>query len=48
MSLSPFGLDIVLQDLHSLTVGGSMPLVLTFEHVGRLTVHATVTPADTP
>ena len=48
LSLSPFGLDIVLQDPGSLTVGGSVPLVLTFRHGGRVTVYATVTPPGTP
>jgi copper(I)-binding protein len=48
LSLSPFGLDIVLQDPGSLTVGGSVPLVLTFRHAGRVTVDATVTPPGTP
>ena len=48
LSLSPFGLDIVLQDPGSLTVGGSVPLVLTFRHGGRVTVYAAVTPPGTP
>jgi copper(I)-binding protein len=48
LSLSPFGLDIVLQDPGSLTVGASVPLVLTFRHAGRVTVDATVTPPGTP
>jgi copper(I)-binding protein len=48
LSLNPFGLDIVLQDPGSLTVGGSVPLILTFRHAGRVTVYATVTPPGTP
>ena len=48
LSLSPFGLDIVLQDPGSLTVGASVPLVLTFRHACRVTVYATVTPPGTP
>jgi copper(I)-binding protein len=48
LSLNPLGLDIVLQDPRSLTVGGSVPLVLTFRHGGRVTVYATVTPPGTP
>jgi copper(I)-binding protein len=48
LSLSPLGLDIVLQDPGSLTVGGTVPLVLTFRHAGRVTVYATVTPPGTP
>ncbi len=48
LSLSPFGLDIVLQDPGSLTVGGSVPLLLTFRHAGRVTVYAAVTPPGTP
>jgi copper(I)-binding protein len=48
LSLSPLGLDIVLQDPGSLTVGASVPLVLTFRHAGRVTVYASVTPPGTP
>jgi copper(I)-binding protein len=48
LSLNPFGPDIVLQDPRSLTVGASVPLVLTFRHAGRVTVYATVTPPGTP
>jgi copper(I)-binding protein len=48
LSLSPFGLDIVLADPSSLTVGASVPLVLTFRHAGQVTVDATVTPPGTP
>jgi copper(I)-binding protein len=48
LSLNPFGPDIVLQDPHSLTVGASVPLILTFRHGGRVTVYATVTPPGTP
>jgi copper(I)-binding protein len=48
LSLNPFGPDIVLQDPRSLTVGGSVPLILTFRHAGRITVYATVTPPGTP
>ena len=48
LSLNPFGLDIVLQDPSSLTVGGSVPLILTFRHAGPVTVDATVTPPGTP
>jgi copper(I)-binding protein len=48
LSLNPFGPDIVLQDPRSLTVGASVPLVLTFRHGGRVTVYATVTPPGTP
>jgi copper(I)-binding protein len=48
LSLNPFGLDIVLQNPGSLTVGGSVPLILTFRHSGRVTVYATVTPPGTP
>jgi len=48
LSLSPFGLDIVLLAPDSLTVGASVPLVLTFRHAGQVTVDATVTPPGTP
>lgn len=48
LSLSPFGLDIVLQDPRSLAVGATVPLVLTFRHAGRVMVYATVTPPGTP
>ncbi len=48
LSLSPFGLDIVLQDPGALSVGASVPLVLTFRNAGRITVNATVTPPGTP
>jgi copper(I)-binding protein len=48
LSLNPFGPDIVLQDPRSLTVGASVPLVMTFRHAGRVTVYATVTPPGTP
>jgi copper(I)-binding protein len=48
LSLSPFGLDIVLQDPRSLAIGASVPLVLTFRHAGKVTVYATVTPPGTP
>ncbi len=48
LSLSPFGPDIVLLDPGSLSVGASVPLVLTFRNGGRLTVYATVTPPGTP
>ena len=48
LSLSPFGLDIVLVDPGSLSVGDSVPLVLTFRNAGRVTVDATVTPPGTP
>jgi copper(I)-binding protein len=48
LSLSPFGLDIVLLDPGSLTVGASVPLVLSFRHAGQVTVYATVTPPGTP
>jgi hypothetical protein len=48
LSLSPFGLDVVLQDPGSRTVGASVPRVLTFRHAGRLTEYATVTPPGTP
>jgi copper chaperone CopZ len=48
VSLSPFGLDVVLQDPGSLTVGARVPLVLTFRRAGRVTVYATVTPPSTP
>jgi copper(I)-binding protein len=48
LSLSPFGIDIVLQDPGSLAVGVSVPLVLTFRHAGRVTVDAAVTPPGTP
>jgi copper(I)-binding protein len=48
LSLNPFGLDIVLQDPRSLSVGGSVLLVLTFRHAGRVTVDATITPPGTP
>jgi hypothetical protein len=48
LSLSPFGLDIVLRDPGWLTVGASVPLVLTFRHAGPVTVCAAVTPPGTP
>jgi copper(I)-binding protein len=48
LSLNPFGFDIVLQDPRSLTVGGTVLLVLTFRHAGRVTVYAAVTPPGTP
>jgi copper(I)-binding protein len=48
LSLSPFGLDIVLLDPGPLTVGATVPLVLTFRNAGRVTVDAAVTPPGTP
>ncbi len=48
LSLNPLGVDIVLQDPRSLTVGGSVPLIMTFRHAGRVTVYATITPPGTP
>ena len=48
LSLSPFGLDIVLRDPGSLTVGATVPLVLTFRHAGRVTVYPAVAQPDTP
>jgi copper(I)-binding protein len=48
LSLNPLGLDIVLQGPRSLTVGATVPLVLTFRHGGRVTVYASVTPPGTP
>jgi copper(I)-binding protein len=48
LSLSPFGVDIVLLRPGSLSVGAAVPLVLTFRHAGRVTVDATVTPPGTP
>jgi copper(I)-binding protein len=48
VSLSPFGLDIVLQDPGSLTVGATVPLILTFRNAGNITVYAAVTPPGTP
>ncbi|HTZ29134.1 MAG TPA: copper chaperone PCu(A)C [Streptosporangiaceae bacterium] len=48
LSLNPFGVDIVLRDPRSLTVDDSVVLVLTFQHGGRVTVYATVTPPGTP
>jgi copper(I)-binding protein len=48
LSLSPLGLDIVLVDPGSLSVGGSVKLVLTFRNAGQVTVYAAVTPPGTP
>jgi copper(I)-binding protein len=48
LSLSPFGVDIVLQDPTPLAVGGTVPLVLTFRNAGKMTVYAAVTPPGTP
>jgi copper(I)-binding protein len=48
LSLNPFGPDIVLQNPRSLSVGGSVLLVLTFRHAGRVTVDAAITPPGTP
>jgi copper(I)-binding protein len=48
LSLSPFGLDIVLLDPGSLTVGATVPLVLRFRNAGQVTVYANVTPPGTP
>ncbi len=48
LSLSPFGLDIVLLDPGPLSVGATVPLVLTFRNAGRVTVDAAVTPPGTP
>jgi copper(I)-binding protein len=48
LSLNPLGLDIVLQDPRSLSVGGTVPLILTFRHAGQVTVDATITPPGTP
>jgi len=48
LSLSPFGLDIVLADPGPLNVGAVVPLVLTFRNAGRVTVAAAVTPPGTP
>jgi copper(I)-binding protein len=48
LSLSPFGVDIVLVDPGPLDIGAGVPLVLTFRHAGKVTVEATVTPPGTP
>lgn len=48
VNLSPFGSDVVLIDPVGLTVGGSVPLTLTFAAAGRVTVEAAVTPPGTP
>jgi copper(I)-binding protein len=48
VSLSPFGLDIVLLDPGPLSVGATVPLVLTFRDAGKVTVYAAVTPPGTP
>jgi copper(I)-binding protein len=48
VSLSPFGVDIVLRDPGSLSVGATVPLVLTFRNAGKVTTYATVTPPGTP
>jgi copper(I)-binding protein len=48
LSLNPFGLDIVLRDPGSLTIGATVPLILTFRYADRVTVYATVTPPGTP
>jgi copper(I)-binding protein len=47
-SLNPFEIDIILIHPAALTVGGSVPLTLTFAAAGRVTVDATVTPPGTP
>ena len=48
LSLNPFGLDIVLWDPGSITVGATGPLILRFRHADHVTVDATVTPPGTP
>jgi len=48
LSLSPFGVDIVLVDPGPLAIGGTVPLVLRFRLAGQVTVNATVTPPGTP
>jgi hypothetical protein len=48
LSLNPFGLDIVLWDPGSLTVGATVPLILRFRHADQVTVDATATPPGTP
>jgi copper(I)-binding protein len=47
-SLSPFGPDIVLVAPRRLQVGATVPLTLTFRHVGKVTVEFTVTAPGTP
>jgi copper(I)-binding protein len=47
-SLSPFGPDVVLIGPHSLQIGATVPLILTFRHVGKVTVEFTVTAPGTP
>jgi copper(I)-binding protein len=47
-SLSPFGPDVVLIAPHPLHIGATVPLILTFRHVGKVTVEFTVTAPGTP
>jgi copper(I)-binding protein len=48
VNLSPFTTDIVLVDPAPMTVGGVMPITLTFRSAGRVTVQTAVNPPGTP
>jgi copper(I)-binding protein len=48
VNLNPFAADIVLVRPSALTVGGTVPLTLTFAAAGQVTVQASVTPPGTP
>ena len=48
LTLSPFGDDVVLQDLAPFETSSSVPLTLTFRHAGTVTIEATVTAPGTP
>jgi copper(I)-binding protein len=48
LTLSPFGEDLVLVDPAPFENRASLPLTLTFRHVGTVTIEATVTAPGTP
>ena len=48
LTLTPFGDDVVLENPVPYETRASVPLVLTFKHTGKLTVHATVSAVGTP
>ena len=48
LTLSPFGNDVVLQDLTPFETASTVPLILTFRHAGTVTIEATVTAPGTP
>ena len=48
LQLSPFGSDLVLQDPQPFETLATVPLTLTFQNAGTVTIQATVTAPGTP